>query len=127
MGRADPAAGASVPFALRLGCPEWGDSTKSNVRPSSVFKYLGDLHRVTGNVLDALNQPLVFFLLLVGTGCFLIAGELQTMVRESRRTARQGGATRKVGVCSIALNETPLQLGCRVVSAHRRMASARSR
>ena len=50
---------------------------------------------MTGNVLAALNQPLVFFLLLVGTGCFLIAGELQTMVRESRRTARQVGATRK--------------------------------
>ena len=54
--------------------------------------------------MDALNQPLVFFLLLVGTGGFLIAGELQTMAREFRRTAGQGGATgRATSVGSPAL------------------------
>jgi len=48
---------------------------------------------VTGHVLDALNQPIVFVLLLVGTGGFLIAGELQTIARGFRRTAGRGGAT----------------------------------
>ena len=54
--------------------------------------------------MNALNQPLVFFLLLVGTGGFLIAGELQTMARDFRRTAGQGGATgRATSVGSPAL------------------------
>ena len=47
---------------------------------------------MTSQVLDALNQPLVVFLLLVGTGGFLIVGELQTMARETRRKAGEGGA-----------------------------------
>ncbi|HEY1169124.1 MAG TPA: hypothetical protein VGE81_09165, partial [Candidatus Limnocylindrales bacterium] len=48
---------------------------------------------MTGQVLDALNQPLVFFLLLVGTGGFLVVGELQAIARERRRSAGEGGAT----------------------------------
>ena len=48
---------------------------------------------MTVHVLDALNQPIVFLLLLVGTGGFLIAGELQTIARGFRRTAGRGGAT----------------------------------
>ena len=54
--------------------------------------------------MNALNQPLVFFLLLLGTGGFLIAGELQTMARDFRRTAGQGGETgRATSVGSPAL------------------------
>ena len=45
-----------------------------------------------GYVLYALRQPLVFFLLLVGTGGFLIAGELQAIVREIRRLRRTSTA-----------------------------------
>jgi hypothetical protein len=43
-------------------------------------------------VLYTLTQPLVFFLLLVGTGGFLIVGELQTIVREIRRLRRARAA-----------------------------------
>ena len=53
---------------------------------------LEDQHRVIGNVLDALNQPLAVFLLLVGTGGFLLVGELQTIARQVRRKAGEGGA-----------------------------------
>jgi signal peptidase I len=47
---------------------------------------------ILGYVLYALSQPLVFFLLLVGTGGFLIVGELQTIVREIRRLRRARAA-----------------------------------
>jgi hypothetical protein len=48
---------------------------------------------VAGQVLDALNQPLVVLLLLVGTGGFVIVGELQTMALEIRWRAGDGRAT----------------------------------
>ncbi len=48
---------------------------------------------MTGHVLDIVNQPLGFFLLLVGTGSFLIVGELRAVARGIRRTAGSGGAT----------------------------------
>jgi signal peptidase len=41
-----------------------------------------------GYVLYALSQPLVFLILLGGTGGFLIIGEIQTIVREIRRLRR---------------------------------------
>jgi signal peptidase len=45
-----------------------------------------------GYVLYTLTQPLVFFLLLLGTGGFLIVGELQTIMREIRRLRRARAA-----------------------------------
>jgi hypothetical protein len=51
---------------------------------------------VTGEVLDALKQPLVVFLLLVGSGGFLIARELRAVARGIRRKAGDGDATGRV-------------------------------
>jgi hypothetical protein len=48
---------------------------------------------VTGHWLDLLNQPDVFFLLLVGSGGFLIVGELQSIMRRTRRSAGKSDAT----------------------------------
>ena len=42
-----------------------------------------------GYVLYALSQPLVLFILLGGTGGFLIIGELQTIAREIRRLRQE--------------------------------------
>jgi outer membrane biosynthesis protein TonB len=50
---------------------------------------------VLGNVLDVLNQPVVFFLLLVGSGGFLIAGEVEAIARAVRRTAGENEANGK--------------------------------
>ena len=48
-----------------------------------------------GNVLDVLNQPVVFFLLLVGSGGFLIAGEVEAIARAVRWTAGENEANGK--------------------------------
>ena len=45
-----------------------------------------------GYLLYALSQPAVFFLLFIGTGGFLIVGEVQTIVREIRRLRRARAA-----------------------------------
>ena len=48
---------------------------------------------MTGYLMDALNQTPVVFLLLVGTGGFLLVGELHTVAREIRQKAGVGDAS----------------------------------
>jgi hypothetical protein len=56
---------------------------------------LEDQDRVIGEVLDALKQPLVVFLMLAGAGGIVVVGELRTMAREVRRKAGEGRATER--------------------------------
>ena len=58
---------------------------------------------MAGHLLDVLNQPLVVFVLLAGTGGFLIVGELRMIAREFRRTAGGGAAESAASVSSPGL------------------------
>ena len=86
---------ASVPAELGVEGEDWREPHEIDPAAFVRVHALEDQHRVIGHVLDAMNQPLVVFMLLVGTGGFLIAGELQTIAREVRRKAGGGGATKR--------------------------------
>jgi len=58
---------------------------------------------VAGLLLDILNQPLVVFVLLAGTGGFLIVGEVRMIAREFRRPAGGGPAASAASVGSPGL------------------------